>query len=216
MNLLVTGGAGFIGSAFIQYVLENHAHVRIINIDSLTYAANRSWLQGLANEPRHVLQRVDISDAKAMEQVFAHHQPDAVLHLAAESHVDRSIEKPSAFIQTNLVGTHVLLEAARQYWLQLPEARKQGFRLHHVSTDEVYGDLMDGVGVGQSAPLPVREGACYAPSSPYSASKAGADHLVHAWHRTYGLPIVVSHASNNYGPRQYPEKTHSGCDSTGA
>lgn len=203
MKLLVTGGAGFIGSAFIQYVLDTQANVSIVNVDSLTYAANHGWLKSRAHESRHVLEVVDISDAKALAQVFARHQPDAVLHLAAESHVDRSIEKPAAFVQTNLVGTHVLLETARHYWQQQSAERRQAFRLHYVSTDEVYGDLMD---AGQSEPAPVREGARYAPSSPYSASKAGADHLVYAWHRTYGLPIVVSHASNNYGPRQYPEK----------
>ncbi len=201
MNLLVTGGAGFIGSAFIEYVLRTQPGVRIVNVDKLTYAANQAWLQALAHEPRHVLEAVDVSDAAALEGVFARHQPDAVLHLAAESHVDRSIEGPAAFVQTNLVGTHVLLETARHYWLQLPLERKAAFRLHHVSTDEVYGDLLDG-GSGE----PVREGARYAPSSPYSASKAGADHLVMAWHRTFGLPVVLSHASNNYGPRQYPEK----------
>ncbi len=201
MKLLITGGAGFIGSAFIQYVLESQPQVDVVNVDKLTYAANQAWLQRVGQEPRHVLEAVDISDAGALEQVFARHQPDAVLHLAAESHVDRSIAGPAAFVQTNLVGTHVLLETARHYWLQLPAGRREAFRLHHVSTDEVYGDLLDA-----GAVRPVREGASYAPSSPYSASKAGSDHLVHAWHRTYGLPVVVSHACNNYGPRQYPEK----------
>ncbi|MCB5364117.1 dTDP-glucose 4,6-dehydratase [Pusillimonas sp. CC-YST705] len=201
MKLLVTGGAGFIGSAFIQYVLQTQAQVHIVNVDKLTYAANHAWLCELEHEPRHQLERVDVSDAPALERVFARHQPDVVLHLAAESHVDRSIEGPAAFVQTNLVGTHVLLETVRHYWMQLPLARKAAFRLHHVSTDEVYGDLMDA-----GTPEPVREGAAYAPSSPYSASKAGADHLVLAWHRTYGLPVVLSHACNNYGPRQYPEK----------
>lgn len=201
MKLLITGGAGFIGSAFIEHVLAAQPQVRLVNVDKLSYAANQDWLHGLAQEPRHVLEAVDISDARALEQVFARHQPDAVLHLAAESHVDRSIEGPAAFVQTNLVGTHVLLEAARHYWSQLPAERKTAFRLHHVSTDEVYGDLLD-----TGAAEPVREGAPYAPSSPYSASKAGADHLVLAWHRTFGLPVLISHACNNYGPRQYPEK----------
>lgn len=201
MKLLITGGAGFIGSAFIEYVLKTQAQVSVINVDKLTYAANLAWLQGLDHEPRHLLEAVDISDALALQQVFKRHQPDAVLHLAAESHVDRSIEGPSAFVQTNLVGTHVLLETARHYWQQLPQERRAAFRVHHVSTDEVYGDLLDS---GNAEP--VREGAPYAPSSPYSASKAGSDHLVLAWHRTYGLPVVISHACNNYGPRQYPEK----------
>lgn len=200
MKILVTGGAGFIGSALIDYVLR-FEQAEIINVDKLTYAANRAWVRQLAGQARHTLVKADIGDAGAMAAVFAQHQPDVVLHLAAESHVDRSIDGPAAFLQTNLVGTHVLLETARAYWQQLPPGRRARFRLHHVSTDEVYGDLMD-----RDQPAPVREGEVYAPSSPYSASKAGADHLVLAWYRTYGLPVVLSHACNNYGPRQYPEK----------
>ncbi|SES73467.1 dTDP-glucose 4,6-dehydratase [Oceanicella actignis] len=198
IKLLVTGGAGFIGSAVIRNAMRNEG-ARVVNVDKLTYAATPEALEECADSPDYALERADIADLEAMRAVFARHQPDAVMHLAAESHVDRSIDGPAEFIRTNLVGTFTLLEAAREYWSALPGARKQAFRFHHVSTDEVYGSL------GPDDP-PFTETTPYRPNSPYSASKAGSDHLVRAWGETYGLPVVTSNCSNNYGPWQFPEK----------
>jgi len=198
MRLLVTGGAGFIGSAVIRHVIA-HTDDHVVNVDKLTYAGNLQSLSAVEGSDRYAFERHDICDRDAMLRIFAEHQPDIVLHLAAESHVDRSIDGPTAFIQTNVVGTYTLLEAARAYWRDLPPERRGRFRFHHVSTDEVYGDLDD---TGEM----FTEETPYAPSSPYSATKASSDHLVRAWHRTYGLPVVVTNCSNNYGPYQFPEK----------
>ncbi|MXN67198.1 dTDP-glucose 4,6-dehydratase [Stappia sp. GBMRC 2046] len=197
MKVIVTGGAGFIGSALVlKLVLEEG--VDVVTVDSLTYAANLSSLAPVMNHPRHLFVHADIRDGEAMADLFEAEMPDAVIHLAAESHVDRSIDGPKAFVDTNIVGTSCLLEAARHYWSGLPASRKGAFRFHHVSTDEVYGSLgPDGA---------FRETTPYAPNSPYSASKAAADHLVRAWHHTYGLPTLITNCSNNYGPRQFPEK----------
>jgi len=198
MKIVITGGAGFIGSAVVrQYIAETDTTV--INVDALTYAGNPESLGDARAHPKHVFEHVDITSRAALERVFREHRPDAVMHLAAESHVDRSIEGPAAFVETNVTGTHNLLEAARSYWSELENAAKERFRFHHVSTDEVYGDL------GPEDPA-FTEGTPYAPSSPYSASKAASDHLVRAWHRTYGLPVVITNCSNNYGPYQFPEK----------
>lgn len=197
-RLLVTGGAGFIGSAVVRYLIQHTPHT-VINLDKLTYAGNLESLQPIADSPRYHFEQADIGEAAALTRIFSTYQPTAVLHLAAETHVDRSIDGPAAFIQTNIVGTYTLLEAARQYWQPLePEAKAQ-FRFHHVSTDEVFGDLEGSEGY-------FTETTPYAPSSPYSASKAGSDHLVRAWHRTYGLPILITNCSNNYGPYHFPEK----------
>jgi len=197
-KIVVTGGAGFIGSAVIRHLIQ-HSHHTVINLDKLTYAGNPESLRGVDHNPRYNFEQVDICDPLAVQRVFREYQPDIVMHLAAESHVDRSIDGPATFIQTNILGTYTLLEAARNYWKTLPEDKQACFRFHHISTDEVYGDLGGSPGL-------FTENTPYAPSSPYSASKASADHLVRAWHRTYGLPMVVTSCSNNYGPYQFPEK----------
>ena len=189
MKILITGGAGFIGSAVIRYIINNTQN-SVINVDKLTYAGNLESLIEVSKSK---------CDCAALDRIFSHYKPDAVMHLAAESHVDRSIDGPAAFIETNIVGTYTLLEAARKYWSQLNENQKQQFRFHHISTDEVYGDL-------QGEEKLSIETIAYAPSSPYSASKASSDHLVRAWHRTFGLPTIVTNCSNNYGPYQHSEK----------
>lgn len=198
MRILVTGGAGFIGSALIRHVLTHTSH-DVLNLDKLTYAGNLESLATVADNPRYQFLQADIADSQVVGQALARFQPDAVMHLAAESHVDRSIDGPAAFIQTNIVGTYSLLESVRTYWLGLDAERKAAFRFHHISTDEVYGDLH---GVDDL----FTETTPYAPSSPYSASKAASDHLVRAWHRTYGLPVLLTNCSNNYGPYHFPEK----------
>lgn len=197
MKILITGGAGFIGSAVIRMAIaRGHS---IINVDKLTYAANLESLRSVAEDKKYAFVQADICDLDAMTQVFTTHTPDAVMHLAAESHVDRSIDGPGAFIETNVMGTFSLLQAARAYWESLKGERKDGFRFHHVSTDEVYGDLeLNDPAFEETHP--------YDPSSPYSASKAASDHLVRAWARTYKLPVVLTNCSNNYGPFQFPEK----------
>ena len=197
MKILITGGAGFIGSSVIRQYINDTNH-EVVNLDALTYAGNLESLASIDDSERYYFEHADICDKKVLEKIFLKHQPDAVMHLAAESHVDRSIDGPADFIQTNIIGTYNLLEVARSYWKQLSEDRKASFRFHHVSTDEVYGDL-DETGF-------FTEETGYDPSSPYSASKASSDHLVRAWHRTYGLPIVVTNCSNNYGGYQFPEK----------
>lgn len=197
-NILVTGGAGFIGSAVVRHIIQN-TQDSVVNVDKLTYAGNLESLTEVANNPRYAFEQVDICDRAELDRVFAQHRPDAVMHLAAESHVDRSIDSSGEFIQTNIVGTFNLLEAARAYWQQMPSEKRNAFRFHHISTDEVYGDL-------HGTDDLFTETTPYAPSSPYSASKASSDHLVRAWQRTYGLPAIVSNCSNNYGPRQFPEK----------
>ncbi len=196
-RILVTGGAGFIGSALCRHLVA-HGTAEVLNLDKLTYAANLDSLAPIAAHPRYRFEKVDICDGPRLRQLFADFHPDAVMHLAAESHVDRSIDGPAAFIETNIVGTYSLLDAARDYWRGLPEAARSGFRFLHVSTDEVYGSL------GSEGFF--REDTPYQPNSPYSASKAAADHLARAWHHTYGLPVIVTNCSNNYGPYQFPEK----------
>jgi dTDP-glucose 4,6-dehydratase len=196
--ILVTGGAGFIGSAVVRHVIEN-TNDSVVNVDSLTYAGNIESLSLIEESERYHFVHADICDVKAMENVFAKYQPDSVMHLAAESHVDRSIDGPADFMQTNIIGTFTLLEAARSYWLKLSDDKKSGFRFHHISTDEVYGDL-------EGTDDLFTEETSYEPSSPYSASKASSDHLVRAWNRTYGLPVIVTNCSNNYGPYHFPEK----------
>lgn len=198
MKILVTGGAGFIGSAVVRHIIEN-TQDSVVNVDKLTYAGNLESLESVENNPRYAFEQLDICDVKALARVFEQHQPDAVMHLAAESHVDRSIDEPAAFIETNIVGTYTLLEAARAYWNTLSDEKKAAFRFHHISTDEVYGDL-------EGTDDLFTETTPYAPSSPYSASKASSDHLVRAWLRTYGLPTIVTNCSNNYGPFHFPEK----------
>jgi dTDP-glucose 4,6-dehydratase len=194
MKILVTGGAGFIGSAVVRHAVR--AGHSVINLDALTYAANLANVAPVANSPLYVFEHADIRDRAAIDRILVTHEPDAVMHLAAESHVDRSIDGPADFIETNITGTFNLLEAAREHWMR--KGRPEGFRFHHVSTDEVYGSLGE---VGQFT-----EDTPYAPNSPYSASKAASDHLVRAWHETYGLPVLVTNCSNNYGPYHFPEK----------
>jgi dTDP-glucose 4,6-dehydratase len=196
-RIVVTGGAGFIGSAVVRR-LVGEGGSRVINVDALTYAGNLESVASVAGSPHYVFEHADVADAEAMARVFATHRPDAVLHLAAESHVDRSIDGAAAFVRTNVVGTQVLLDAARQHWASLDPASRQRFRVVHVSTDEVFGSLgADGT---------FTEASPHRPNSPYAASKAAADHLARAWHRTYGVPVIVTNCSNNYGPYQFPEK----------
>jgi dTDP-glucose 4,6-dehydratase len=197
-KLLVTGGAGFVGSALIRQLIDE-TESTVVNVDSLTYAGNLESLAHAREHARHIFERIDIRDRHALDRVFREHRPDAVVHLAAETHVDRSINVPAPFIETNVGGTCNLLEAARDYWNELEPQARATFRFHHVSTDEVYGDL------GPEDP-PFTEETPYNPSSPYAASKAAADHLVRAWHRTHGFPVLLTHCSNNYGPYQFPEK----------
>ncbi len=198
MRILITGGAGFIGSALVRHLIVHTGH-EVLNLDKLTYAGNLESLHSIASNSRYEFVQADIADTGTVSAVLERFQPDAIMHLAAESHVDRSIDGPAAFIQTNIVGTYALLEATRAWWNTLPDARRAAFRFHHISTDEVYGDL-------HGADDLFRETTPYAPSSPYSASKAASDHLVRAWHRTYGLPVLVTNCSNNYGPYHFPEK----------
>lgn len=197
-RILVTGGAGFIGSAVVRHIIEA-TQDSVLVLDKLTYAGNLESLSVVADNPRYSFEQVDICDRAALDRVFAEYQPDVIMHLAAESHVDRSIDGPAAFIETNVVGTYTMLEAARHYWQPLDAAKKQSFRFHHISTDEVYGDL-------HGTDDLFTETTPYSPSSPYSASKASSDHLVRAWLRTYGLPTLVTNCSNNYGPYHFPEK----------
>ena len=216
-TLLVTGGAGFIGSAVVRHIINNTDY-SVVNVDKLTYAGNLESLASVSDSPRYRFEQVDICDASELKRVFAEYQPEIVMHLAAESHVDRSIDGPGDFIRTNIVGTYSLLEQVRAYWADLRGDKKANFRFHHISTDEVYGDLphpdevntrsplmAEGRNEGESFPL-FTEQTAYAPSSPYSASKAASDHLVRAWLRTYSLPTLVTNCSNNYGPYHFPEK----------
>ena len=197
-RILITGGAGFIGSAVIRHTINNTNH-QVINLDKLTYAGNLESLNDVSDSDRYQFEQVDICDTAEMQRVFIEHQPNIVMHLAAESHVDRSIDSPGEFIQTNIVGTYTLLEAARNYWANLDQDKQVSFRFHHVSTDEVYGDL-EGTNDLFTEETP------YAPSSPYSAAKASSDHLVRAWQRTFNMPTLITNCSNNYGPYQFPEK----------
>ena len=197
-KLLITGGAGFIGSAVIRHIINNTNH-SVVNVDKLTYAGNLESLESVENDARYVFEQADICNAAEIKRVFNEYQPDIVMHLAAESHVDRSIDGPGEFIQTNIVGTYILLEEARCYWLGLEGDKKDSFKFHHVSTDEVYGDL-------EGTDDLFTEETSYAPSSPYSAAKASSDHLVRAWQRTFKFPTLITNCSNNYGPYQFPEK----------
>ncbi len=198
MKILITGGAGFIGSAVVRHIIQNTEN-EVLNVDKLTYAGNLESLISVADNPRYQFSQTDICDRAALDKLFETFQPDAVMHLAAESHVDRSITGPYAFIETNVIGTYQMLEASRAYWLGLSDEKKAAFRFHHISTDEVYGDLEGTTDLFTETTL-------YSPSSPYSASKASSDHLVRAWNRTYGLPVLVTNCSNNYGPFHFPEK----------
>ncbi|MCP4275878.1 MAG: dTDP-glucose 4,6-dehydratase [Gammaproteobacteria bacterium] len=197
MRFFITGGAGFIGSAVIRYIIQETNH-EVINVDKLTYAGNLESLADISNSERYNFEQIDICDQQNIEQLFNQYEPNIIMHLAAESHVDRSISGPAEFIQTNITGTYIMLEATRKHWLSLNDEEKSQFRFHHISTDEVYGSL------GESDLF--TEESHYDPSSPYSASKASSDHLVRAWHRTYGLPVLLTNCSNNYGPYQFPEK----------
>jgi dTDP-glucose 4,6-dehydratase len=197
-KLLITGGAGFIGSAVIRHIINNTKH-SVVNVDKLTYAGNLESLESIKKDARYAFEQADICDADEIKRIFNKYQPDVVMHLAAESHVDRSIDGPGEFIQTNIVGTYVLLEEARDYWSNLEGNKKDIFRFHHVSTDEVYGDL-------EGTDDLFTEDTAYAPSSPYSAAKASSDHLVRAWQRTFKFPTLITNCSNNYGPYQFPEK----------
>lgn len=198
MKILVTGGAGFIGSALIRNIIEKSKHT-VVNVDCLTYAGNLDSLSGYNENSRYFFEHCDICSLDTLKNVFSEHCPDIVMHLAAESHVDRSIDEPNKFIQTNIIGTFNLLEISRQYFYSLSESAKHNFRFHHISTDEVYGDLY-------GTDKLFTENTPYSPSSPYSASKASSDHLVRSWWRTYGLPIIITNCSNNYGPFHFPEK----------
>lgn len=204
MRILITGGAGFIGSAVIRYIINN-TESNVVNVDKLTYAGNLESLISVEKNERYIFEQADICDRAELDRIFRQYKPDAVMHLAAESHVDRSITGPAEFIQTNIVGTYNLLESAREYWNGLDNCAQKSFRFHHISTDEVYGDLPHPD--EQKGELPLfTESTSYAPSSPYSASKASSDHLVRAWLRTYGFPTIVTNCSNNYGPYHFPEK----------
>ncbi|WP_036218774.1 dTDP-glucose 4,6-dehydratase [Marinobacter sp. ES-1] len=205
MKLLVTGGAGFIGSAVIRHIIT-HTNDEVVNLDKLTYAGNLESLAEVSDNERYSFEQVDICNRAEVDRVLAQHKPDAIMHLAAESHVDRSIDGPADFVETNIVGTYTLLEATRQYWQALEAEKKANFRFHHISTDEVYGDLPHPSETPNAEEHLFTEQTAYAPSSPYSASKASSDHLVRAWQRTYGLPVLVTNCSNNYGTYHFPEK----------
>jgi dTDP-glucose 4,6-dehydratase len=197
-KLLITGGAGFIGSAVIRHIINNTKN-SVVNVDKLTYAGNLESIESINKNDRYVFEKADICDSDEVQRILNDHEPDIVMHLAAESHVDRSIDNPGEFIKTNIFGTYVLLQQARIYWSKLKAPKKDEFRFHHISTDEVYGDLEEKDSL-------FTEKTCYAPSSPYSASKASSDHLVRSWQRTFGLPTIITNCSNNYGPYQFPEK----------
>ncbi len=198
MKILITGGAGFIGSSLIRHLMNNTKHV-VVNIDKLTYAGNLESLKSVEDNPRYHFIKADICDSAKVNQILQQHEPDAIMHLAAESHVDRSIDGPADFIETNIVGTYTLVEAARNYWQSQASDKKAQFKFHHISTDEVYGDLPNDGSL-------FTEQTAYSPSSPYSASKASSDHIVRAWYRTYGMPVIITNCSNNYGPYHFPEK----------